>query len=815
VFASSCACRIEKSTQVRVYISDAVKQRWEVPQSMISRPTLSSKLDLAEPVLALTHTAQPFGFAVTRIATGEVLFNSTPPEGIGAFGALVFKDQYIEVSTQLPSTAALFGLGESTRPDGLRLKKGKSYTLWTTDIAALFPDIDLYSSWPFYIDVREGGAAHGVLLLNSNGMEVSYHSECLTFRIIGGVLDFYFFPGPSPLAVVDQYTQLVGRPAAQPYWSLGFHQCRWGYRNVSVVKTVVESFRKANIPLDTMWNDIDYSDRYLDFTHDEERFPLQEWRGFVDELHANGQHYVILVDPGIGTAYGDYQTYKRGLEQDVYLKNDNGEPYLGQVWPGPVVYPDFLNPDATRWWTNEVRLFHDQLPFDGMWIDMNEVSNFCTGTYCTWNGTILGGVTACYLQCRDTHTRLDDPPFEINHFGTYETLGHLTAGMTVRHYDGTAEYDAHSLYGMAEAAATKVALTEVRKKRPFVLSRSTFVGAGAYGAHWTGDNKARYEDIAYSIVSVMNSGMAGIPMVGADICGFYDMASDELCSRWIQTGAFHPFSRAHSNRDNGNKELYLFPKTTVAARKALGLKYQLLPYYYTLNYEAHTKGYPMIRPLFFAFPGDARTLDVSYQFLIGDHILVSPVITENTTTVDAYFPKGTWYDMFNHSQIVSQGENLTLQAPWDVINVHVHEGAIIPMQESALTSTAARKTPFTLLVALPSNSLLRAATGDVFLDNGEEIDMMLKPHQSSYVSFKAAVDDESGTVTSHVEHGEYALKEGWVVDKVVVLGVNSAPSFVLVNGKPLAKVLHKEKKLELSGLGLPIGKEFKVAWAFV
>jgi alpha-D-xyloside xylohydrolase len=800
---------------VRVYISDAVKQRWEVPQSMISRPTLSSKLDLAEPVLALTHTAQPFGFAVTRIATGEVLFNSTPPEGIGAFGALVFKDQYIEVSTQLPSTAALFGLGESTRPDGLRLKKGKSYTLWTTDIAALFPDIDLYSSWPFYIDVREGGAAHGVLLLNSNGMEVSYHSECLTFRIIGGVLDFYFFPGPSPLAVVDQYTQLVGRPAAQPYWSLGFHQCRWGYRNVSVVKAVVESFRKANIPLDTMWNDIDYSDRYLDFTHDEERFPLQEWRGFVDELHANGQHYVILVDPGIGTAYGDYQTYKRGLEQDVYLKNDNGEPYLGQVWPGPVVYPDFLNPDATRWWTNEVRLFHDQLPFDGMWIDMNEVSNFCTGTYCTWNGTILGGVTACYLQCRDTHTKLDDPPFEINHFGTYETLGHLTAGMTVRHYDGTAEYDAHSLYGMAEAAATKVALTEVRKKRPFVLSRSTFVGAGAYGAHWTGDNKARYEDIAYSIVSVMNSGMAGIPMVGADICGFYDMASDELCSRWIQTGAFHPFSRAHSSRDNGNKELYLFPKTTVAARKALGLKYQLLPYYYTLNYEAHTKGYPMIRPLFFAFPGDATTLDVSYQFLIGDHILVSPVITENTTTVDAYFPKGTWYDMFDHSQIVSQGENLTLQAPWDVINVHVHEGAIIPMQESALTSTAARKTPFTLLVALPSNSLLRAATGDVFLDNGEEIGMTLKAHQSSYVSFKAAVDDASGTVTSHVEHGEYVLKEGWVVDKVVVLGVNSAPSFVHVNGKPLAKVLHKEQKLEISGLGLPIGKEFKVAWAFV
>lgn len=807
---------MEKSTQVRVYISDAANQRWEVPQSMIPRPTISSNLDPATeaPVLALTHTTQPFGFAVTRIPTGDVLFNSTPPDG-SAFNPLVFKDQYIEISTQLPSTATLFGLGESTRPDGLKLNMTKTYTLWTTDIGALFTDIDLYSAWPFYIDVREGGTAHGVLLLNSNGMEASFNSDHLTFRIIGGVLDFYFFPGPSPLNVVDQYTQLVGRPAAQPYWSLGFHQCRWGYRNVSIVKTIVENFRKAKIPLDTMWNDIDYSSRYLDFTHDEERFPLKEWRGFVDELHANGQHYVMLVDPGIGTAYDDYETYKRGLEQDIYLKNDNGEPYLGQVWPGPVVYPDFLNPKTTTWWTNEVQLFHNQLPFDGMWIDMNEVSNFCTGTYCTWNGTILGGVTACYLQCRDTHTKLDEPPFKINHFGTYETLGHLTAAMTVKHWDGTAEYDAHSLYGMAEAAATKVALTEVRKKRPFLLSRSTFVGAGAYGAHWTGDNKARYEDIAYSIVSVMNSGMAGIPMVGADICGFYDMASDELCSRWIQTGAFHPFSRAHSNRDNGNKELYLFPKTTVAARKALGMKYQLLPYYYTLNYEAHIKGYPMIRPLFFAFPSDARTLDVSYQFLIGNHILVSPVITANVTTVDAYFPKGTWYSMFDHSQIVSKGESFTLQAPWDVINVHVHEGAIVPMQESALTSTAARKTPFTLLVALPSNSLLSSASGDVFLDNGEEIDMILKANQSSYVSFKAAVGDKSGALTSHVERGEYALKEGWIVDKVVVLGVDSAPGLVHVNGRRLAKVLQKEQKLELSGLGLLIGEEFEVSWTFL
>uniref|UniRef100_A0A7I3ZZJ0 Maltase n=1 Tax=Physcomitrium patens TaxID=3218 RepID=A0A7I3ZZJ0_PHYPA len=816
-------CRIEKSTQLQVYISDAAKPRWEVPQSMLPRPTIDSKLPspTETPLLAVTYTTKPFGFAVTRISTGDVLFNSTPPASGDLeplFNPLVFKDQYIELSTQLPKSTTLFGLGESTRPDGLKLKKGKNYTLWTTDIAALFADIDLYGAWPFYIEVRDAGVSHGVLLLNSNGMEVSYGEEFLTYRVIGGVLDFYFFPGPSPLDVVDQYTQLVGRPAAQPYWAFGFHQCRWGYKNVTIVKTVVENFKKAGIPLDTMWNDIDYSDRYLDFTHDEERFPLKEWRAFVDELHANDQHYVILVDPGIGSAYNDYKTYSRGLEQDIFLKTENGEPYLGQVWPGPVVYPDFLNPNATLWWTNEVQLFHDQIPFDGMWIDMNEVSNFCTGTYCTWNGTILGGVTECYLQCTDTHTKYDDPPFKINHFGTLESLGHLTASMTAKHFDGTLEYDAHSLYGLAESIATKKALTTVRKKRPFLLSRSTFVASGAHTAHWTGDNKATYNDIAYSIVSVMNSGMAGIPMVGADICGFYDMASDDLCSRWIQTGAFHPFSRAHSSRDNAPKEFYLFKKVTASAKKALGLKYQLLPYYYTLNWEAHTKGYPMVRPLFMAFPTDPKTLDVSYQFLVGNHILVSPVFTENATSVEAYIPKGTWYNMFDFSQIVSKGEKFTLQAPWDVINVHVHEGAIIPMQESALTSAAVRKTPFTLLIPLPnSDSVSSSASGYLFLDDGEEIDMTLSAGQSTLVTFEALVDRrKNGTITSHVEHGEYAMKEGWIVDRVVILGLDSALSFFHVNQKANArvKVLQNDQKLELSGLRIPLGEDFQIDWTY-
>jgi alpha-D-xyloside xylohydrolase len=209
-----------------VYLSDISNSRWEVPHSLIPRQGIYSDLkDAKVHELAVSYTRRPFGFAVTRISTGDVLFNSTPPaSGVSGgflFNSLVFKDQYLEISTQLPSGASLYGLGESTRPDGLKLKPNNTYTLWATDTGSINVDMDLYGSYPFYLDVREGGLSHGVLLLNSNGIEVTYKEGSLTYKVLGGVLDFYFFPGPTPLDVIDQFTQLIGRPAPQPYWSFG------------------------------------------------------------------------------------------------------------------------------------------------------------------------------------------------------------------------------------------------------------------------------------------------------------------------------------------------------------------------------------------------------------------------------------------------------------------------------------------------------------------------------------------------------------------------------------------------------------------
>lgn len=820
-----------------VHITDQKQPRWEIPQMLLPRHHAHRVLaHIPSSEFNFSYTESPFGFAITRATTGETLFNSTLSSSSSSLDSLVYKDQYLEISTSLPGSSSLYGFGESTRPAGFKLVSGYEYTLWAEDVGSVNPNINLYSSLPFYMDVRSSGTTHGVLLLNSNGMDVLYDGERLTYKVIGGVLDFYFFLGPSPLLVMEQYTRLVGRPAPMPYWSLGFHQCRYGYKNVTDIETVAATYKAKNIPLEVMWNDIDYMDLYKDFTLDPINYPKDPLNAFVDKLHANGQKYVIIIDPGIKYE-ANYSTFEHGLQKDVYIKDVNGDYYLGQVWPGPVYFPDFLHPNADSFWTREIASFHQTVPFDGLWIDMNEVSNFCTGVTCSLPTDAvcpnLEEQTTCCLVCNDSKmTRWDDPPYKINSYNAQRPLGNKTMATSATHFGGILEYNAHNLYGFAEAITTNRALRSTLKKRPFILSRSTFIGSGAYTAHWTGDNGASWNDLAYSIVGILNSGLVGIPMVGADICGFSGDTWEELCNRWIQVGAFYPFSRDHSDKDTRRQELYLWESVTASAKKALGLRYRLLPFLYTLVYQAHKMGAPIARPLFFHFSDDASTFAIDKQFLLGKSVLVSPVLTPNTTSVNAYFPAGTWYNLFNYSQVINAEQGLynIVPAPMDTINVHVHEGTILPLQEAALTTVAVRKTPFMLVIAFSMNKDKKdagKAEGELFLDDGEDIKMGLTQGKSSLVNFRASMEKDDFRVDSTVKMGCFAVESGWILQKIVVLGASSVPKMLHVNGKEAAyfmqgnstedaQLLHVNKigqfVVEISQLALPIGLPFSLHW---
>uniref|UniRef100_A0A8I6YIR4 alpha-glucosidase n=1 Tax=Hordeum vulgare subsp. vulgare TaxID=112509 RepID=A0A8I6YIR4_HORVV len=744
---------LETDSRLRVRITDADHPRWEVPQDIIPRPAPADVLHDAPPA----SSAPLQGSRVLSAAGSDLVLTvhaspfrftvsrrSTGDILFDTAPGLVFRDKYLEVTSALPAGRASLYGLGEHTKSSFRLRHNDSFTLWNADIGASYVDVNLYGSHPFYMDVRPPGTAHGVLLLSSNGMDVLYGGSYVTY--------------------------------------------------------------KARIPLEVMWTDIDYMDGFKDFTLDRVNFTAAELRPFVDRLHRNAQKYVLILDPGIRID-ATYGTFVRGMQQDIFLKR-NGTNFVGNVWPGDVYFPDFMHPRAAEFWAREISLFRRTIPVDGLWIDMNEISNF-------YNPEPMNA--------------LDDPPYRINNDGTGRPINNKTVPASAVHYGGVTEYDAHNLFGLLEARATHRALLRDTGRRPFVLSRSTFVGSGRYTAHWTGDNAATWGDLRYSINTMLSFGLFGMPMIGADICGFNGNTTEELCGRWIQLGAFYPFSRDHSAIFTVRRELYLWPSVAASARKALGLRYQLLPYFYTLMYEAHMTGAPIARPLFFSYPHDVATYGVDRQFLLGRGVLVSPVLEPGATTVDAYFPAGRWYSLYDYSLAVATrtGKHVTLPAPADTVNVHVAGGTILPLQQSALTTSRARRTAFHLLVALAEDG---TASGDLFLDDGESPEMGGRSDWSM-VRFSCEMGSDGAIkVKSEVVHNSYAQSRTLVISKVVLMGHRSpaAPKKLTVhvnsaeveasssagtryqNAGGLGGVAH------IGGLSLVVGEEFelKVAMSY-
>lgn len=327
---------------IEVKITDAKEARWEIPESVFPRPSTQT-ISSASQQYSVQYTEKPFSLQLIRKADSEVIFNLD--------SYLIFKDQYLEFSLLSNNTERqTYGYGESARVSQA-LEVNRMYTLWAEDLPSMFLSENLYGSLPFGLQQIASpsspnyGKAHGHILLNSNGMDVTLLSDRINYKVLGGIIDFYVLVGSSAKKVVQQSTEVVGKPMMIPYWSLGFHSCKWGYESIQQIEEVVANYSKANIPLDTQWFDIDYMSEYRDFTLNETAYEVNEVQSFISQLHANGQRLVPIIDPGILVQAG-YEAYDKGKELDLFIKDLQGNDYIGQVWPGPTHYPDFLHPKA-------------------------------------------------------------------------------------------------------------------------------------------------------------------------------------------------------------------------------------------------------------------------------------------------------------------------------------------------------------------------------------------------------------------------------------------------------------------------------------
>uniref|UniRef100_A0A0P5BNP6 alpha-glucosidase n=1 Tax=Daphnia magna TaxID=35525 RepID=A0A0P5BNP6_9CRUS len=680
------------------------------PPVAITVPSATISNQRYEAKLVNTGIGEPFNFQIIRKSSGVVIFDTS-------MGGLTVSKQFLMISTTLPSEY-LYGFGENTHDTFLHDMNYRMWPIFTRDISPIDEDVNLYGAHPFYMVCENDGSSHGVFFYNSHSIDVTtMPNPGITLRTIGGMLEFFVFLGPEPESVVKQYSDVIGRTFMPPYFALGFQLSRWGYKNTGEIQQVIDRTRAVQIPHDIQYADIDYMDGRRDFTIDPVNFG--DLPALVDEVKKGGLRFVIILDPAIAN---DYETYERGVALSVYAEwaNETLKPddqptenniIIGNVWPdNKTAFPDFFRDSTKQWWTEEIRLFYELLKFDALWIDMNEVANFDTNQY------------SDKLYCPPN--QWDDPPYETMaaHTGPTNRLSDKTICMVAKFGEKNDErlnYEVHNLYGYSQSIVTQEAARQVLTgKRSMILSRSTFAGSGKYTGHWLGDNFSNWKNMADSIIGMMEFNMFGMPYIGADICGFVLNTTEELCERWMEIGAFYPFSRNHNVKDAIDQDPGVWPDTVAASgRKALNIRYRLLPYLYTLFYDSHTTGSTVVRPLYHEFSQDRKARSIDKQFMWGPALLISPVLQEGKVSVDVYIPEDVWYDYYTGIRVTVLGST-TLSAPRDHINLHLRGGYILPAQKPDLNTMLSRQNNFELLVPLNDQN---SASGKMFWDDGESV----------------------------------------------------------------------------------------------
>ncbi|RMB86941.1 glycoside hydrolase family 31 protein [Streptomyces shenzhenensis] len=548
--------------------------------------------------------------------------------------------------SEVAADARFFGLGG--RATGPRLRDG-TYRLWNTDPGRAFSpgDDPLYitmpvqlvvadaathlvfhdSSWDGTVTLREGEEGAG------SGHDRTGRCE---LRMDGGPLRCWVMVG-TPARVLHVWASLTGAPALPPAWALGHHHARWGFGSEQEVRRIVAGYGERGLPLDAVHLDIDHYDEHQVFTVDHERFP--KLPALAEELRRQGIRLVSIVDPGVKAAAGN-AVFDGGTAVDAFVRAPSGQVVRGVSWPGESVYPDFTHARVRAWWGG---LYEERLAqgFAGFWHDMDEPTSF-------------------------------------------SAFGESTLPRSARHFlegRGGDHREAHNVYALCMADAAHEGLRKLSpQERPFLFSRSGWAGMQRYGGTWSGDVATGWPGLRASLSLVLGLGLCGVPYSGPDVGGFDGSPSPELFLRWFQLGAYLPLFRTHASLRAGRREPWEFGAEVLEhARVALVERRRLLPYFVTLAHLARRTGAPYARPLWWGAPEDRALRDCEDAFLLGDSLLVAPVLDPGADRRAVQVPRGRWYDTATE-RVYEGPAQVLVDAPLSRIPVLARAGGVVPVR---------------------------------------------------------------------------------------------------------------------------------------
>ncbi len=522
----------------------------------------------------------------------------------------------------------VYGLGEQVR--GIN-KRGWKYVSYNLDNPHHQEDTtSLYGAHNFLL--ISGAAVFGVFFDYPGRLcfDIGYTARSeLTVSAEAYDMDVYIITGTEEKDIVQQFRRLIGRSYIAPKWAFGYGQSRWGYRSAEEIREVAENYRSRNIPIDSIYLDIDYMERFKDFTVNAETFP--EFSDFCAEMQALGIHPVPIIDAGVKIEEG-YDIYEEGVRGNYFCKDAEGKDWVGAVWPGRVHFPDFLNPDARTWFGEKYRTLLEQ-GIDGFWNDMNEPAIFYSEERLK---SVLERINALGQKNMGIYDYFEFTGLVngiSNHADDHTHFFHNIDGVAVPHQK------VHNLYGFNMTKAAGEAFERLSpEKRILMFSRSSYIGAHRYGGIWQGDNNSWWSHLLMNLQMLPSLNMTGFLFNGADLGGFNCDVTEDLMLRWLQLGVFTPLMRNHSALGTRQQELYRFENAD-SLKRMIEIRYALLPYIYSEYMKAVLDDTMMFRPLAFDFRDDAAAAQTEDQLLLGDELMIAPVYRQNAAGRYVYLPE--------------------------------------------------------------------------------------------------------------------------------------------------------------------------------